>query len=578
MTNAQTNRSTLRKPLRLWPGVAIVALQWLLRFALPVIWPDGSGVAVLGALACGLAIVVWWLFFSRAPWIERLGAVGVMLAGLFATPLILHESIKGGAMGMLFYLLAVPGLCLALVAWAAVSHRLSDGARWTSMVAALLLACGAWALIRTGGFTGDMDNDFAWRWTKSPEERLVAEAADEPSPRSAVSPAAETGPEWPGFRGADRDGIVRGMRIATDWSASPPVELWRRPIGPAWSSFAVRGDRLYTQEQRGEDEVVSCYRVSTGEPAWMHRDAARFWESNAGAGPRGTPSLSDGRVYSFGGTGIVNALDAADGTVIWSRDAAADTGAKLPGWGFSSSPLVIGDLVFVAAGGKIVAYDSATGEPRWLGPPRGGGYSSPQLATIDGVAQVLLSSGAGTTSFAPADGAVLWQHDWPGAAIVQPARTENGDVLLCTNDMSGGVGVRRLAVAHAAGGWTATERWTSRGLKPYFNDFVVHKGHAFGFDGNILACINLEDGERRWKGGRHGNGQLLLLPDQDLLLILSERGELALVSATPDKFAELARFPAIHGKTWNHPVLVGDILLVRNAEEMAAFRVSVERG
>jgi outer membrane protein assembly factor BamB len=288
--------------------------------------------------------------------------------------------------------------------------------------------------------------------------------------------------------------------------------------------------------------------------------------------------LSNGRVYAFGGTGIVNALNAADGSVVWSRNAAADTGAKLPGWGFSSSPLVVDDVVIVAAGGKIVAYDSATGEPRWLGPPRGGGYSSPQLATIDGVAQVLLSSGAGTTSFAPADGAVLWQHDWQGGAIVQPARAENGDVLLCTNDMSGGVGVRRLAVAHASGGWTATERWTSRGLKPYFNDFVVHKGHAFGFDGNILACIDLEGGERKWKGGRYGNGQLLLLPDQDLLLILSEGGELALVSATPDKFAELARFPAIHGKTWNHPVLVGDILLVRNADEMAAFRLSVARG
>jgi len=208
--------------------------------------------------------------------------------------------------------------------------------------------------------------------------------------------------------------------------------------------------------------------------------------------PRGTSTLSNGRVYSFGATGILNALDSADGAVVWSRNVAADADAKVPYWGFASSPLVVGDTVIVAAAGRLVAYDLAAGEPRWLGPAHRGSYSSPHLLTLDGVAQVLLLKGGGATGVALAHGALLWEHSWqPGASIVQPALTADGDILITAADEMGGVGMRRMAVAHGPTGWTIEERWTSRGLKPYFNDFVVHEGHAFGFDNSILACIDL---------------------------------------------------------------------------------------
>ena len=248
----------------------------------------------------------------------------------------------------------------------------------------------------------------------------------------------------------------------------------------------------------------------------------------------------------------------------------------MPDWGIASSPLVIGDLVIVAVSGQLAAYDLRTGDERWRGPSGGAGYSSPHLATIAGVPQVLLLRGSRTISVAPADGTLLWEHIWqPGVSIVQPVLMPDGGMLIAEGDGMGGQGMRRIAVAHGTGGWTAEERWTSRGLKPYFNDSVIHQGHAFGFDGNILACIDLETGERSWKGGRYGNGQMVLLPDQDLLLVLSEEGGLALVKAAADKFTEIARFQAIEGKTWNHPVLVGDVLLVRNGEEMAAYRLSL---
>jgi outer membrane protein assembly factor BamB len=186
---------------------------------------------------------------------------------------------------------------------------------------------------------------------------------------------------------------------------------------------------------------------------------------------------------------------------------------------------------------------------------------------------VVILSSPGAVSVNPADGKQLWDYKWEGGAIVQPGITSDGDLLINAMAATGGLGTRRLVIKHNGAEWTPEERWTSNGLKPYFNDLVVHKGHAFGFDGNILSCIDLADGKRKWKGGRYGNGQMLLLAEQDLLLVLSEDGELALVSATPDQYKEIAKVPALNAKTWNHPVIVGNVLLIRNGEEMAAFRL-----
>jgi outer membrane protein assembly factor BamB len=500
----------------------------------------------------------------------------------------LDISLATGAQGLLFPLLAMPGLCLAFVLWAWASQRWGTGMRRAALAAAVAVSCGVWTLVKSGGFSGDFDVDLMWRWAKSAEERLVAAPAEVPVPVAPPAPApvpagavkepvveapAMEAPAigWPGYRGMAGDGVMRDAGMEFDWTKTPPVELWRRAIGPGWSSFAVAGDLLYTQEQRGEEEIVSCYRVASGKPVWMHKDAARFWESNAGPGPRATPALHQGRVYTLGATGIVNALDGRTGAVYWTRNAAEDTGAKRPEWGFSGSPLVVDDLVVVAASGRLAAYELATGKPRWMGPDGGGtSYSSPRLLTIGGTRQVLLVSAAGARSVDAASGALLWEHAWKGYPIVQPGLTADGDLLLSVNQDSG---TRRLRVGRRDKEWAVEERWTTNGLKPYFNDFVVHKGHAYGFDGSILACIDLADGKRKWKGGRYGQGQMLLLEKQDLLLVLSEEGELVLVRAVADGFTEVARRAGINGKTWNHPVVAAGVLLVRNGEEMAAFRV-----
>ncbi len=560
--------------LRLWPGGLAVALQWLVWLLAPLVVPDfiGRSGAAVGLLIGAVAILVWWAFFSRAPRFERWAAVVLMIVALVATPAFLDESIREAGMGFLYFFYAIPVLCLAFVLWAAASRRLTVAARRASMIATILLACGVFALLRSAGTTGDAAAQFAWRWSETSEDRLLR-GSDEPPPlpsrRLPARTAAASGTEWPGFRGAGRDGVLPGVRLDTDWALSPPVELWRRPIGPGASSFAASKDLLYTQEQRGDDEIVSCYEVRTGTPVWVHRDAARFWDPHVGAGPRATPALRDGRLYSFGATGILNALDATDGAVVWSRNAASDTAAEVPQFGFTSSPLVVDDLLIVYTD-RLMAYDIASGDPRWSGPAGGESYSSPQRLTLGEVEQIVHASSAGAIGVSPDDGTTLWEHPWPGLAIVQPALTADGDLLVST---TGASGTRRISVTRGPDGWTADERWTSLRLKPSFSALVIHRGHAFGFDGNILASIDVEDGTRDWKGGRYGSGQLLLLPDQDVLLVLSERGELALVEATPDRFAEIARFEAIEGKTWSQPTLVGDVLLLRNGREMAAFRL-----
>jgi len=612
MASATTDVAPSPKPLRLWPGVAIAVAILVAKFVVPRVDAAYASYAVIGGVAGGLAIFLWWLFFSRARWSERLGAIVLMVLAIAATRPLVHESIQNGMMGMMLPISALPYLGLGLVGWAAAARGLGTRHRRGALIAMMTIVCGAWTLLRTDGITGAGESQLAWRWTATHEQELLARAGDDPVAPPASEPAipvepiapdpedaaaAARSPEavappiaapatpaaavervaWPGFRGADRDSVVHGVRIATDWSTSPPVQMWRRQVGPGWSSFAVRGDYIYTQEQRGDDEIVACYRLSTGEPVWRHRDPARFWESNGGAGPLATPTLSNGRVYAFGATGILNALNAATGAVIWSRNVAEETKTEVPDWGFSSSPLIVDDVVIVAADATLAAYDVATGQRRWVGPTHVGSYSSPHRVTIDGIAQVLLLGGAGATSVAPADGTVLWERAARGTSIVQPAVLSDGSLLVDNaGGSTGGSGLSRLAINHGPGGWTLEERWSSAGLKPYFNDFVVHHGHAFGFDGSILASINLEDGKRNWKGGRYGSGQMILLADQDLLLVVSEEGDLALVEATPARYSEVAKFKAIEGKTWNHPALVGDVLLVRNGEEMAAFRLRLQ--
>jgi hypothetical protein len=336
------------------------------------------------------------------------------------------------------------------------------------------------------------------------------------------------------------------------------------------------GDNVYTQEQRAEMEVVTCYDLMTGNEIWAHQDQTRFEEAIAGPGPRATPTFADGKLYAFGARGRLNCLNPATGEVIWTRDVLAESGAAVPMWGFSASPLVTGGLVTVITGGKgknVMAYAADTGQPAWAAGD-GWSFASTQLADVGGVPQLLCVTADGLDSIDPPTGKILWHHHFPMTGgsnrITQPVLLTDNDVLL---GAAFGIGTRRIRVTHDANVWKTEQLWTSRSLKPYYNDMVLHKDFLYGFDGSAFVCIDPNAGNMRWRAHGYGNGQVLLIADQDLLLILGEQGEAALVYARPESHQELCRFQALNGKTWNHPVIAHGKLLVRNGEEAACYEV-----
>ncbi|MHC5002562.1 MAG: PQQ-binding-like beta-propeller repeat protein, partial [Planctomycetota bacterium] len=433
---------------------------------------------------------------------------------------------------------------------------------------------------RMEGVDGSYVPDFGWRWRVTHEQRL-ADAAVTPAAAPA-SVVLEPGPlDWPSFRGNARNSRVHGARLRADWTAAPPTERWRIAIGPGWSSFAHVDGRLFTQEQRGEQELVVCYDAATGTEIWRHADTARFTEVVSGAGPRATPTFADGRIYTVGATGLMNCLDAATGERIWRRDLMAELDAPLPMWGFSASPLVVDGTVIVYAGGRddygLVAYDGASGAPAWHVAGSGMNFASAQPARITGVPLVLFTNQTGLLALEPASGTIQWRFTpdgWRGPPMVQPQVIGEDSVILPLGD---GIGLARLDVERGPDGWSVADRWSSPRLRPSFNDFVHYEGHLYGFDQSNFTCVDAATGARRWRGGRYGFGQVVLLEDVGALLVTGESGEVVLLAADPGGLRELGRIEAaLPGKTWNHPIVVGNRLFLRNGEEAACYELPVD--
>jgi outer membrane protein assembly factor BamB len=486
----------------------------------------------------------------------------------------------------------------ALVIWTACCSHLSRRTRLICCLLPLVLAVGCFATLGISEWDGD-----SIPLTVGPRPwlaRLIGnvDARPEPAPDDARIDLHASPDDYPQFQGQNRDGIVRGIKLARDWKARPPREVWRRAVGYGWSGFAVVGDYAFTQELRDGKEVVACYELRTGQPIWLHEDEDGYESGGPdGRGPRATPTVAGGRVYTMSGVGRVNCLDATTGDRIWSRQILKDYDAQNCNWGKADSPLVLDHAVIVTGGGvagpSLIALDKDTGKTLWTaswgtddkGQEKLGtikdSYASPMIATLHGVAQLLILEDVGVAAYDPKTGRQLWRHDWPWHGgwghpkVSQPLVLPGERIFVSANYTSG---CFLLQVSRDEGGQFQTqELWKSdTALKTKFSNAVPRGEYLYGLHERLLRCIKHADGEVVWTARkRYGHGQVLLV--DDLLLVQLERpGDIALVEATPEEFRELGRIPALARTTWNTMALAGNLLLVRNDRQAVCFELPLE--
>ncbi len=452
----------------------------------------------------------------------------------------------------------------------------------------LFLAAGLFmAKYRFDGFDGDFVPRFVDRWEATDEEKFLAalEAEDNydgepPSVTMTDEPLTLQPGDWPQFRGPNGNGVIAEGPIRRDWNNETPTALWEKRVGPGWSSFIAVDGLAFTQMQIGPDEAVVCYDLETAQEIWTHKDeGVRFHEERGGTGPMGTPCFYQGRLYSLGGTGILNCLNPKTGERFWSKNILKDAHTENLTWGMAGSPVAYDGKILVNPGSDdeeetaVAAYDWETGEKLWAGGEHPAAYSTPVIATLDGVKQVLMFDGLGLSGHSLEDGSQLWKSpEWTNIHEINVAQpiVRNDEAIFISTSYSTGSALLKVE-QNDNGKWNAalTDWETNKRFKLKFGDAVEKDGMIYGLSETILTCLDFSTGKIVWQErGDYGFGQLILV--EDVLIILTEEGEVVLVEAS-EEHPELLRFQAIEGKTWSHPVFVRGKLLVRNAAHMACY-------
>jgi outer membrane protein assembly factor BamB len=515
------------------------------------------------------------LFLPFSVWVLLAAAIGVVVIQTQVPD-------QGMANGFTWPLLMLTALLILL--WFSFFSGKPRHLRYEVLVAAIVLAGLFVLLFRVEGMTGNMIPILAWRFSPRPE------ALSRSTSEGKVDLATTTPHDFPQFLGPNRDLLVPGVKLLRDWTAHPPQEVWRNQVGAGWSGFAVVNGHAVTLEQRGSTEMVTCYEVSSGKLMWSHGHEARYETFLAGIGPRSTPTIHQGKVYALGGTGIFFCLDGATGQPLWQKDLLKEAGltvqreAELLNFGRANSPLVVDEKVIIPLGGpepgarsSLAAFHKDTGALVWKGGDRNVSYSSPAFATLAGIPQILSVNEDYASGHDPATGKVLWEISWPGIssqnANVSQAVPVPPDRVYISKGY--GVGSILLQLVPKGGAIEPKTLWRQRiNMKSKFTNVTIKDGYVYGLSDGILECQELETGNRVWRDGRYGHGQILRV--DDLLLVLGEEGELALVEASPENANNvLGQIQALDGRTWNNLALYGEYLLVRNGREAVCYRLAL---
>ena len=471
-----------------------------------------------------------------------------------------------------------------LLAWFCLQPRIPAEVRVGVPVALIAFVAIFLIVFRIEEVSGELVPKFTFRFAAPADARL------EPPPAQGVTVQLHSTSDYdfPSFLGPNRDLKYGAVELADSWKQNPPQLVWRQPIGAGWGGFATVNGYAVTMEQRGDEELTTCYEIATGKPCWSHGRKVRHETLMGGVGPRSTPTLHEGRVYTMGATGILSCLAGETGEVLWERNLLQEFGVSAAeeagnvSWGRAASPLIVDEKVIVPAGGpekspvSLVAYDKLSGEEIWRGGTSQISYSSPALAMIGGVRQVLIVNESSVAGHDLQTGEELWSFPFKGNsngdATASQAVPLPNDRVLVSKGYGGGAAVYQIEMS--AGQWRANEQWRNAGvLKTKFTNAVIVDGNAYALSDGILEGVDWSTGKRLWKKGRYGHGQILLVGDKLLLM-----AELHLLNIGPRGAVELGEVPAISGKSWNTISMYGRFVLVRNADEAACFRLPIAEG
>ncbi len=450
----------------------------------------------------------------------------------------------------------------------------------------LAIVCSAWVilgLMRYAGLEMEWMGGYVpvvtWNKTKPDFGALESNRLAQAKLASASAPAATNhlDANWPGFRGPRSDGQYDDRPILTNWPATGLRLLWRAPCGGGYSSFALVDGRAFTLEQRRDFEVVAAYDLETGRELWTNGWPAKFTEYHSDEGPRTTPAYSDGKIYALGATGEFRCLDATNGALIWGTNIMTEMHSALPDYGLAASPLIVDDKIILQPdayhGKSVVCYDKHDGKMLWHALDLPMGYATPMLVTLGGERQVIVCGRPWVIGLRLDDGVERWHFNWHiinnERPITQPLLLNSNTLLVSAAYMTG---CAAFQITRTNDTFEAREIYRNKNLKAKFASAVQWQGYIYGLDEDILVCLDAATGERKWKDGRYGYGQLLMAGGY--LIVQCANGDLALVKATPERLTELARFPALNGKSWNAPAIGGGRLLLRNGAEMVCYEIS----